>query len=207
MGCFLKKGRIKEDKDKVFILISLILVMVGDLSSKIWEFQQEIEKDPDNFTAHHNLGICHYLKGDLDSAEEKYRLSLEFDVERKMAYMNHVELSEVHVRRGNLDLAIQEAENAIDSIPDFFVQGGDDGRKICFAQSYNSLGLLFFNKAKRDSNRDFLMSAKEYLEKSLELTKDPTPRENLELVNEALEKGLLSLGSEGQVEKILPGRN
>jgi tetratricopeptide (TPR) repeat protein len=112
-----RKRREPRDRDRSRELSNkgLHLVQSGRLEEGIAVLEQAIELDPNNATAHINLGFAYNKKGWLDQAITEHKRAIELDPKDANA---HSHLGNVYYNRGWFEQATAEYKRAIELNPD-----------------------------------------------------------------------------------------
>jgi tetratricopeptide (TPR) repeat protein len=120
--------------------IALILLILGTLTWRqcqiykdretLW--QDTIQKNPDSFMAHLNLGTEYYRQNRLDEAISQLKQGLKLSPDRAKAYNS---LGAVFLKKGNLDEAVSYFRLALQVKPDY-------------VGAYNNLGLAFYEQSR-----------------------------------------------------------
>src|SRR6266542_4282001 len=84
----------------------------GDLAAARAEYLAALADNPNNATAHNNLGFLLAQQGDLDGAIEHYEIALTIDPTRSMALAN---LGIARAAQGQIDQGIALLRQAVDS--------------------------------------------------------------------------------------------
>jgi tetratricopeptide (TPR) repeat protein len=113
-------------------LLSWQRAAVFESGETLWS--DTLAKDPDNWSAHNNLGNAFFKAGRMDEAQTEFRRTLQIYPDAKEARYN---LGRVLLEKGQIDDAIVALQNDIQAAP------ADD-------RAHTSLGLAFAQKGRMD---------------------------------------------------------
>jgi tetratricopeptide (TPR) repeat protein len=148
-----------KDAQKVFDQGNVLLNQ-GNYDEALTAFEQFLAKYPEIYQVHLNIGTCYLKKGDLDKAEEEFKLVLDKVMAAQGDYKKDAAssvralsgLGEIAVRKGDFETAKKNFSQALDVSPQDQVA------------AYN-VGEIFFSNQQIDD-------AIKYLELATQIKKD-----------------------------------
>lgn len=170
-------------------------------------YQEFLEKNPELYEIHFNLGNCHKEMGDIEQALKEFQLVLEKTVEedekdRKIKAKTLAAIGECHLKKEDLDSAQNYFKESLELAPEdeivaynvgeiYFVHQKLDEAiqyyefaakiKPDWSDPYYKLGLVFLNKTDYEK-------AKESLQKFLKLEPDTERSASVKNILDYLEK-------------------
>ncbi|MGH9900469.1 MAG: tetratricopeptide repeat protein, partial [Pyrinomonadaceae bacterium] len=97
--------------------LAVLYVNMKQPDRAIAEYRKITERQPDNAGAHTLMGMVEYSRNNYDAAVDSYRRALQIDPEATFAANNLAVLAADH-GKGNLDEAIQLAQNVVRKFPE-----------------------------------------------------------------------------------------
>ncbi len=139
------KSTKNEKLSRSYTQLATSLVFSGRYPEAIKEFENALSVDPDNFLAHHNLGIAYMSIHQLDLAEKSVRKALEINPKYTQGFNT---LSKIFIEKKQYNRAIRLA---IFTLQDLTYTG--------VATSYQNLGLAYLKKGKNKTAQAYLKKA------------------------------------------------
>jgi Flp pilus assembly protein TadD len=142
-------GIVADSESRQMLTTGQELFEQGNYDGAIGEFQSFLEKNPDVYQIHYNIGECYFKKEEYDKAIEHYEKFLEKEPE-EMAVNRRI--AEAFVKKGDLEKALPYFEKILEKNPE------DAG-------PYYDIGEIYFGAGKVED-------AIEYYQKAISLKSD-----------------------------------